>query len=171
MSVRSVSKSTHSRGTLHGPAITFARGLASAPIDVEYDNVTFEKSTYVNATVNFEALPKEMAEALDSIRAEILNKPIGQDSGYIDVMSKDVEFYITFNIEHGGKKVVVSGNVGGRPLQRMKFLQEDKLGNAFLSQLPGQLFKLAGGNEGQSVQIKYERKVSRRLFATAETAK
>ena len=95
----------------------------------------------------------EMKKALDSTRANILGKPIGQDSGIIEVKSDDVEFSIMIHIEHGGKKVIIDGNVGGKYVT-FKEVKEEKIGNDYLSIVPSVLFKMAGGKEDQSVKIK-----------------
>ena len=156
MSVRSAPKSAPSSGTLHGPAITFAQSLASAPIDAHYKRVPLHnnRGTFVFATAKFDEISLEMKKALDSTRANILGKPIGQDSGIIEVKSDDVEFSIMIHIEHGGKKVIIDGNVGGKYVT-FKEVKEEKIGNDYLSIVPSVLFKMAGGKEDQSVKIKY----------------
>ncbi len=69
MSVRSVPKSAPSRGTLHGPALTFAQNLASAPIDVDYKKTPLHnnRGTLVVATAKFDEISLGMNKALDSM--------------------------------------------------------------------------------------------------------
>ena len=162
MSVRSARpepKSAPSRGTLHGPAITFVRDLAPAPtgaiekeIPTPIHKPDFPRGgMLVQATAKFNEIPSAINTALGSMLASEHNFPRHQNVGDISLRSEDVVFSIVIIIEQGGKKVIVNGNVGGKQFTQ-KFLNAS---NNRIALLAFALFKEAGGDENKSVAIEY----------------
>ena len=162
MSVRSARpapKSAPSRGTLHGPAITFVRDLAPAPIGALEKEIPtpITKRDFprggmlVQATAKFNEIPSAINTALGRMLASKPNFPRHQNVGDISLRSEDVQFYISIIIEQGGEKVIVNGNVGGEHFTQ-KFWHAP---NNRIALLAFELFNKAGGDENKSVAIEY----------------
>ena len=153
---------THAHTRTH-PHLTQSRlrdvltaGMARGTIGAYAQEIPFPdndpgKFVFVTATSARE-IKEELQKALAAARSNIAGDQHGQDQ--ISVRSADARllFSITITLEHGGSKVLIGGNVGGKPVA---WKTGQKITDEYLATVVVGMFTEAGGEAHHAVKIEY----------------
>lgn len=149
------------RSSRHGAVLSAGlfRDNAIASTEAEYRRRPMLRGdkTLVRSFLKGLEIVKVMKEALEASRNMVRGKGIGLNSTIISVKSKEgsnVEFAITINIEHGGEKVIMSGNVGGE-YKEHKLRSNQKISDDWIARSTAGLYWIAGGTEDGELEISF----------------
>lgn len=131
-------------------------GKHEAAISVTYARTTTARATVVTARARGDEIAETIKEALQAAKSNVVGKPIGRNRDSISVRSLDKElpFSIMIQIEHGGDKVTMSGNVGGE-YKEHRLTSDQRISDDWIASATAGFFMVAGGKADDTVQIEY----------------